>query len=200
MQPLTYVIAVTDPSAPGYKTAEVNLAKTLGELSRWQWPHAVWPATTPSGVDWPLLGVELLPRGAILKRPGAQACFHSHFRLWQHCVSLGKPIVVMEHDARVTAPWPRDIDLDQSVWKLHRPDGRGDRVNEITGTWSCGAWAYTLTPTQAQQLVTFTKTVGAQAVDKQIGSRAVTWQYWTSDLAAHRPVIGRSTTSPKVNK
>jgi hypothetical protein len=200
MQPLTYVIAVTDPSAPGYKPAEVNLAKTLGELSKWSWPHAVWPATTPSGVDWPLLGVELLPRGAILKRPGAQACFHSHFRLWQHCVSLGKPIVVMEHDARVTAPWPRDIDLDQSVWKLHRPDGRGDRVNDYTGLWSCGAWAYTLTPLWAQQLITFTKTVGAQAVDKQIGNRVVPWQYWSSDLAAHRPVIGRSTTSPKVNK
>jgi hypothetical protein len=200
MQPLTYVIAVTDSRDSSYKIAEQNLAKTLGELSKWSWPYAVWSATTPQGVNWPALGVELLPRGAILKRPGAQACFHSHFGLWQHCVSLGKPIVVMEHDARVTAAWPQNIDLDQSVWKLHRPDGRGDRVNDYTGLWSCGAWAYTLTPLWAQQLITFSVTVGAQAVDKQLGDRVVPWQYWTTDLVRHGPVIGRSTTSPKINK
>jgi len=198
MQPLTYVIAVQDPGAPGYSVAVKNLKQTVQQLNRWAWPYTVWPATTPQGVNWPSLAVELLPRGAILKRPGAQACFHSHFRLWQHCATIDQPIVVMEHDAGVTAPWPRDIDLDQSVWKLCTPDGRGFRVNDYTGTWTCGSWAYTLTPRQASQFIEFSRRVGAQAVDKQIGSLVVDWQHWHSNLVPHRPAVGTSTTSPKV--
>lgn len=198
MQPVAYVIAVVDPCAVSHAVAKANLAVTVTVLEQWAWPWRVWPATVPSAVDWTGLGVALLPRGAILKRPGAQACFHSHFRLWSHCVDIGQPIVVMEHDARVSGAWPAHIDLDQCVWKLCHPDGRGDRSNDYTGTWSCGAWAYTLTPRWAGQLIDFSRSVGAQAVDKQIGSRVVDWRYWCDDLVMHRPAVHRSTTSPKV--
>ena len=198
MQPVTYVIAVVDSSAPGFSVGQANLAATVKTLEKWGWDWQLWPASVPSEVDWAGLGVELLPRGAILKRPGAQACFHSHFNLWSHCVNIDQPIVVMEHDAHVTGVWPSTIDLDQCVWKLCTPDGRGDRENDYTGTWSCGAWAYTLTPYWAGKLIEFSRSVGAQAVDKQIGSRVVDWSYWTNNLVAHRPAVHRSTTSPKV--
>lgn len=198
MQPTAYVITVVDAGAPGFATGQANLAATVKNLERWGWDWQLWPATVPSEVDWASLRVELLPRGAILKRPGAQACFHSHYRLWQHCVTINKPIVVMEHDAHVTGVWPQHIDLGQCVWKLTTPDGRGDRLNDYTGTWSCGAWAYTLTPRWAAKLIEFSRSVGAQAVDKQIGSSVVDWSYWPTDLVTHRPAVHRSTTSPKV--
>jgi hypothetical protein len=105
--------------------------------------------------------------------------------------------VILEHDAYVTGPWPADIDLDQCVWKLHRPDGRGERVNTITGEWACGAWAYTITPKYAQQIIDFSRTHGAQAVDKQLGRAVIPWSYWRDDLARHRPSVPVSTTGPK---
>jgi hypothetical protein len=200
MTPTAYIITVIDSSAPGFSVGQANLAATVKTLERWGWDWTVWAATVPSEVDWPSLGVELLPRGAILKRPGAQACFHSHFRLWEHCVAIDQPIVVMEHDAHVTGPWPSTINLDQCVWKLCTPDGRGDRENDFTGLWSCGAWAYTLTPHWAAKLIEFSRSVGAQAVDKQIGSKVVDWSYWTTNLVPHKPAVHRSTTSPKVDK
>jgi len=83
------------------------------------------------------------------------------------------------------------------VWKLHRPDGRGERVNTITGEWACGAWAYTITPKYAQQIIDFSRTHGAQAVDKQLGRAVIPWSYWRDDLARHRPSVPVSTTGPK---
>lgn len=106
--PTAYIITVVDPCAASHAVAKANLAVTVTALEQWAWPWRVWPATVPSAVDWTGLGVALLPRGAILKRPGAQA------------------------------------------------------------------------------------------VDKQIGSRVVDWRYWCDDLVMHRPAVHRSTTSPKV--
>jgi hypothetical protein len=199
-QPLTYIIADCDPHSAHYAVSQQNLARTQQQLDAHQWTYHVWPAVNGRAIglaDWESIGVKLLDRGAIVKRPGARGCWHSHWGLWNHCVTIDRPIVVLEHDAYISAAWPQGINLDQCVWKLHRPDGRGLRENTITGTWSCGSYSYTLTPTFAQQLIDFSRTHGAQAVDKQIGSRAVPWQYWTSDLAPHRPHTPRSTTSPK---
>jgi GR25 family glycosyltransferase involved in LPS biosynthesis len=199
-QPLAFIIADTDPHSPYYSVSQQNLAQTLKQARLHGWQCSVWPAVNGRGVtaeDWSRIGVELLDRGAIVKRPGARGCWHSHWSLWQHCTDIDQPIVVLEHDAYITGPWPRDIDLEQSVWKLHRPDGRGERVNTITGEWSCGAWAYTLTPRFAQSLIDFSRAHGAQAVDKQLGRSVIPWQYWPTDLVTHRPAVRSSTTSPK---
>ena len=201
MQPHAYVIALDDTDSRNYKTSQTNLKTTLAQADKWGWPITVWPATDGFGLTdqhWLDIGVQLLDRGAIVKRPGARGCWFSHWRLWQHCVDIDTPIVIMEHDAYITGPWPRDIDLEAAVWKLHRPDGRGERVNTITGAWSCGAWAYTMTPRWARQLMEFSRTHGAQAVDKQLGQAVVPWQYWRENLVPHRPTVRSSTTSPKV--
>jgi hypothetical protein len=200
MQPLAFIIADTDPSSANYRISQQNLARTQAQAQLHGWTTQVWSAVNGRGVtaaDWSKIGVTLLDRGAIVKRPGARGCWFSHWGLWQHCTDIDQPIVVLEHDAYITGPWPRDIDLDQCVWKLHRPDGRGERLNTITGEWSCGAWAYTLTPGFAQQLIDFSRTHGAQAVDKQLGRSVIPWQYWSSDLVQHRPAVRVSTTSPK---
>jgi hypothetical protein len=198
-QPKTWIIAQTDPNSRHYAASQQNLASTLASARAWAWSVDVWPAVdgwTMSSGAWDSIGVSLLPRGAILKRPGAQGCFHSHFGLWLWCVEHQRSAVILEHDAKITGPWPSNINLEQNIWKLHQPDGRGDRVNDYTGLWSCGAWAYTVTAAQAARLVEFSRRVGAQAVDKQIGSLVVPWTYYPSDLVTHAP-RAKSTTSPK---
>ena len=206
-QPKAFVI--TQQSATSHvnsirscRQSQLNSQATITQAQKFGWDVSAWPATdgyTITNQSWELIGVTLLDRGAIVKRPGARGCFHSHFSLWQHCVLLQEPIIVMEHDAWVQGPWPADLDLNRCIWKLHLADGRGDQINEITGLWSRGAWAYTLTPGQAATLVTFSKTNGAQAVDKQIGDTVVPWQYLTTNLVIHKPHIRGSTTSPKVD-
>ena len=196
MQPKTFVIADVNS-----KISARNLAKTQQSAAQWGWQLEVWPAVVGSSINadsWEEIGVRLLERGAIQYRPGAQGCWFSHWSLWNHCVELDQPVVVLEHDAEILGVWPENIDLDRCVWKLHRPDGRGDRNNEITGLWSCGSWAYTLTPRWAGQLIEFSRQHGAQAIDKQLGSAAVTWQYWYANLCGHGPAVRSSTTSPKV--
>jgi GR25 family glycosyltransferase involved in LPS biosynthesis len=199
-QPLTYIIADCDANSANYSVSQQNLARTQKKLHEHQWSYQVWPAVNGHSIgadDWSRIGVTLLDRGGIVKRPGARGCWFSHWSLWEHCVAVDQPIVVLEHDAHVNGPWPRNIDLDQCVWKLHRPDGRGERVNTITGEWSCGAWAYTLTPYFARQLIDFSRANGAQAVDKQLGKLVIPWRYWRENLAIHKPAVRISTTGPK---
>ena len=188
-------------SQRNFQLSQQNSRVSLSEARRWGWSVDIWPAVDGFTVDqqsWDQIGVDLLDRGAIVKRPGARGCFHSHFGLWCHAISINEPIIIMEHDAQVLTEWDPSLPLDQCLWKLHTPDGRGDQINELTGLWSRGAWAYTVTPQQAQKLVDFSRTVGAQAVDKQIGSSVVPWSYLDRNMVVHRPSVHRSTTSPKL--
>jgi hypothetical protein len=205
-QPKTFLITQTTSNGSQWSDRNLQLSQknstvSMARAAQMGWTVELWPAVDGFSLDstaWDRIGVRLLDRGAIVKRPGARGCFHSHFGLWQHCVELNEPIVVLEHDACIMQPWDTQLDLDTGLWKLHRPDGRGDRVNEITGLWSCGAWAYTLTPFQARCLIDFSQQHGAQAVDKQIGDRAVAWRYTDQDMVLHRPGVRISTTSTKV--
>jgi hypothetical protein len=74
------------------------------------------------------------------------------------------------------------------------------KYKPTVGSWNRGAWAYTLTPVQADKLIRFTEQHGALALDKQIGTHAVEWQHWTSDLFLHNPRRRISTTNPPQNK
>ena len=198
-QPKCWIIASKDSSSRHYTSSQQNLKSTMSAADKWQWSVDIWPAVDGWKVTlqtWQGIGVELLDRGAIVKRPGAQGCFHSHFGIWLWCCQQQSSAVILEHDAEIRGPWPEDLDLDCCVWKLYRPDGRGDRVNEITGLWSPGSWAYSVTPKFAQRLIEFSRAHGAQALDKQLGLSVVPWQYWHQDLVKHRPRTC-STTSPK---
>lgn len=157
-------------------------------LDHFGWSYKIWPAVNGFALTdqhWQRLGIRLLSLGKTAERPGAQGCIHSHFTLWQHCVELAEPIVVLEHDALAQAEFPSDLNLDHCVWRLWSADVT--RQNSVSGTWSRGSWAYTLTPSQAQQLIDFSRQQGVQALDKQLGSRAVQWQSLGWDLFKHNP-------------
>jgi len=162
--------------------------QTQHSLQQYGWNYCVWPAVNGfelTAHSWANLGISLLDRGKILTRPGAWGCIHSHFTLWQHCEQLGEPIVVLEHDALAQAEFPCDLDLEVGVWKLWH--NHNIRHNSITGTWSRGSWAYTLTPGQSKALIEFSRSQGVQALDKQLGTRAVAWQALDWDLFQHNP-------------
>ncbi len=201
-QPHAYVIvqrSYTKGNVRSYNNAELSqrlYKQTRRELKKHGWSFSEWPAVDGFTVDsamWDSAGIKLLDRGKIIDRPGARGCFFSHWSLWNHCLEFG-PITVLEHDAIVLMPWDTSIDYSQKLTKLHRD--RGTKVNDVTGTWGRGAWAYTITPEQAQKLIDFTRIHGAQAVDKQLGSIAVDWSCLARDLVIHNPEFHTSTTSP----
>ena len=162
--------------------------ETQHSLQKYGWNYCVWPAVNGfelTAQSWANLGISLLDRGKTLTRPGAWGCIHSHFTLGQHCEQLGEPIVVLEHDALAQAEFPCDLDLEVGVWKLW--SSHSIRHNSISGNWSRGSWAYTLTPRQAKALIEFSRGAGVQALDKQLGTTAVPWQALEWDLFQHNP-------------
>jgi hypothetical protein len=102
-------------------------------------------------------------------------------------------MVVLEHDALVTGPWPKDLDIDTQVVKLYKT--AECKINPAFGLWSKGAHAYTLTPAQAHRLITDAQQRGAQAVDKHLGDQVLPWTFFDRDLVMLNPGRGRSSTS-----
>lgn len=194
MQPQAYVIC--DAQSPqGIET----LKETERCLARWGYSWHRWPQTqgkTVTDQTWADLSIRRLDQGKWVTRPGAWGCFISHYRLWLKCRRDSENLVILEHDALAQAAWPADLDLDLCVWKLWRPVPL--KFKPTVGHWNRGAWAYTLTPRQADSLIRFTEQHGALALDKQLGTHAVSWQHYTSDLFLHNPRRRVSTTSASI--
>jgi hypothetical protein len=166
-------------------------------LKRHGWTYEIFPAVDGHRVtlqDWSQIGVTMSQEGKMTRRPGAQGCWLSHFALWQHCVKSNKPVVIMEHDALVTGPWPDDLNIDKQLVKLFST--AECKVNPAFGRWSKGAHAYTLTPAQAHILITDAQQRGAQAVDKHLGDMVLPWTFYHRDLVVLNPARGLSSTSP----
>lgn len=202
MTPYTsYIISLdSETSHPqsrvNHRISRERLVETIRSCEQYAWPYEVWPAVngyTVTEDTWRELGVELLQdRGKLRLRPGAQGCWLSHFTLWQHCVDIGQPIIVLEHDALVRDPWP-DLDPREGVIKLHRPLKL--KQNSLTGLWGTGAWAYLISPEDSLRLIEGSRRLGAQALDKMIGSELVRWRNLDWDLVEHNPDRRASTTS-----
>ena len=159
------------------------------------WPCEKFDAVDGNKVDqnvWQSIGVRVLQRGKMPRRPGAQGCWISHFLLWQRCRDTQEPLVILEHDALVTAAWSY-LDFSHALVKLYAPTGC--KTNDITGMWSRGSHAYTITPQQASLLIDHAQQHGAQALDKHLGDRVVPWRFLEWDLVRLNPRRERSTTS-----
>ncbi len=187
MPPQSYVIAHTSSRVIG---------DCVQSLERHGWSYEIFPAVDGHRItaqDWNRIGVAMNAEGKMPRRLGAQGCWHSHFALWQRCVKLDQPIVVLEHDALVTAPWPDSIDIDTQLVKLYTT--AECKINPSFGTWSKGAHAYSLTTAQAQTLITHAQQHGAQAVDKHLGTAVLPWTFYKKDLVILNPARGPSSTS-----
>ena len=127
-QPKCYVIAHT--------TSRV-INDCVTSLKQHNWDFEVVPAIdghTVTEQTWRSIGVVLSTDGKMSRRPGAQGCWMSHWNLWNRCIANNQPIIVMEHDAVVMAPWPEDIDIETQLVKLYTT--AECKVNPAFGRWS----------------------------------------------------------------
>lgn len=172
------------------------LAETEQALDLWGYTYQRFPQTPGSditGETWRSLGIRPVLQGKWQNRPGAWGCLISHYRLWTEVAEAKDPVIVLEHDALAQQAFPGDLDTDQCVWKLWKPQPQ--KFKPTVGYWSRGSWAYTLTPRQAQSLIGFTRQHGALVSDKQLGTLAVAVQHWREDVFLHNPRPRHSTVS-----
>jgi glycosyl transferase family 25 len=131
-----------------------------------------------------------------MNRPGLQGCFLSHYELWQKCVELNEPILILEHDAVIIRELPTDIDshyidvlnldphrihTDNTYFKLLESEKNTaidyfyapPRKTSLAGEYVIGAHGYCIKPCGAKKLIKFSQTVGALPTDKHIGRNVV---------------------------
>lgn len=132
-------------------------------------------------------------------RPGVMGCFHSHYRLWKHCVELNEPILIFEDDVifeRTFIPveW-NDVLLLATGKTVHLQEFYSEKLYSPTGTPAAvgfkgkvmpGAVGYGLTPTGAKKLTEFYQTIYLPA-DNAMNLRVV-------NLQCHNYLMGRAAT------
>jgi GR25 family glycosyltransferase involved in LPS biosynthesis len=188
MQPTCYVIAHAGSRV---------IDDCIASLKKYNWMFKKFDAVNGQTIthsDWQRIGISMSDQGKMPRRPGAQGCWHSHYELWNRCLTSNTPIVIMEHDAVVNGSWPENLDINTRLVKLYI--NAECKVNPAYGRWSKGAHAYTLTPAQASTLIEHARQNGAQAVDKHLGDLVLPWTFLDQNLVTLNPQRGPSSTSP----
>lgn len=187
-QPRCYIIT--------HQTSRV-VGDCIDSLTRYGWDFEKFDAIDGQIVNqshWDQIGIQVSQDGKLKDRPGAQGCWLSHHALWTRCKKLQEPIVVFEHDAVIMSSWPETLDISSKIVKLYKT--AETKHNPLFGYWSKGSHAYTLTPLQAEMLISYAQEHGAQAVDKHFGDQVVPWSFLNEDLVTLNSRRGASTTSP----
>lgn len=127
---------------------------------------------------------------------GVLGCFFSHYYIWQECIKIKKPILVLEHDGFMLRPLPGNIVHQfNDVLKLDRLDPYSNSYNRSleeeagldltiekyvnlspknpvklgTGNYFKGAYAYIIKPQGAHKLIQHIRKEGHITADQQIG-------------------------------
>ena len=198
----TYIISLSESGTGDHLTsAKLMLPHTIAYCNRYNWSHEVVNAVNGYTLNeslWdhlelkmPIKTVDSTQKFA--DKPGAQGCFLSHFMLWNRCIELGQPIIILEDDAEVVDLLP-EIKLDLDLVKLHKP--RMLKNNPRVGAWSPGAFAYWVSPVGAKKLVEFVKMHGPTYNDKLIGSNVLNWGYLDTPIV-NLGKRGGSSTNPE---
>lgn len=130
-------------------------------------------------------------------RPGVSGCFFSHFYLWEKCIELDEPIIILEHDGYFTRKLPNDIlEHFTDVLKLDRLDPYSSKYEKLLNSekhnkvvvedyknpcpknlskygisnYFKGAYSYILKPSGARKLVFSSRTYGHRPADQQINN------------------------------
>lgn len=179
-QPKTFVIALKDHPI---SLSQLNDCLLSAKAHNWE-VETFWGTNgkTLSLDSWKQIGVTPLLHKGAMNKLGTWGCFFSHFSLWNKCIELNEPIVILEHDAIIKSKWV-SIDASNALVKLHEDysfkinsngwiDPHGF-VDSDSGQASSSTHAYCITPEQANKLICFAKTVGGYATDRMMGSKVL---------------------------
>lgn len=147
-------------------------------LNLYNWHWEIFPAIDGHDANeefWKETTIKFKENSKFNKKLGTKGCFASHFLLWNKCIELDEPIVILEHDAVITSKW-REIEIDDELLKLGYLF-KVPRHDKTTGAWVPGAWAYVIVPSVAKQLVIFCQENYAVPVDKLFGSKVIKWRF-----------------------
>lgn len=143
-------------------------------------------------------------------KPGVKGCFLSHYFLWEKCMNLKEPLVIMEHDGLFIRDLPADIcDKFDDVLNLDSFDqfskdyeamleqegplliqeyyNEKSKKGTLNGEYLRGAYAYIIKPHAAKKLVDSAHKHGYLPADHQIGKRVVRLQTTLPSLARLHP-------------
>ena len=111
-------------------------------------PHILWPKLVTEKLSWAQV-----------------ACFMSHYSLWCRCLTVDKPIVILEHDAVMVKPYLEHRLFNSIVYLGSIEQYRGNPVYATPPHASdqngrlrslCRAHAYAIDPAVARSLVSYT--------------------------------------------
>ena len=169
-QPKTFCIALKD-----HPRSTALLANCLSSAKIYNWNIEIfWGVSKNIITDqtWSDLNLNLAKEKKFRTIKGMQGCFLSHYHLWNKCIDLEEPIIVLEHDAIILEKF--NVETDSDLIKLHTPIKK-IRWNDHTGNWSISTHAYLLNPTGASKLVQWSKENFGYNPDKTIGSKVLNW-------------------------
>jgi glycosyl transferase family 25 len=170
-QPKTFVIAIK-----GHPVSERQLQDCLDSAEKFNWDIEVFwgiNGNTLTEESWKQIGVNPLLNKPTMLRKGTWGCFFSHWVLWNRCLELNNPIIVLEHDAVIQESW-RPIEIKKSMIKLHRYyKQKNPKYDDNSGLWSPSTHAYCILPKHAKILIDFAKNVGGYETDRMMGDRVL---------------------------
>ena len=185
-QPKTFVIALKDNPI---SLSQLNDCLLSAKTHNWE-VETFWAINgkTLSLESWNSIGVKPLLHKGSMNKLGTWGCFFSHWNLWNKCVELNEPIIILEHDAIIETSW-KNINASDALLKLHEnyfyPDPN-NWYDPNSGTGSSSTHAYYLTPDNAKRLIHFSKTIGGFATDRMIGNKVVNLQHSNTTLVSRQ--------------
>jgi hypothetical protein len=173
-QPKTFVIALEN-----HQVSRQQLQDCIDSANTFNWSVEIFWGTdgrTLTEDSWKDLGITPLLHKAGKKggmdRRGTWGCFFSHYKLWNKCIDLQEPIVILEHDAIIKDVWrPFNLDMLTKLHTHYKTHMSHKYIDVDSGSFSPSTWAYCLSPEHANKLVNFAKSVGAFATDRMIGDK-----------------------------
>jgi GR25 family glycosyltransferase involved in LPS biosynthesis len=178
--PKTFCIGLKNHSI-----SEKLLNQCLSSADRFHWNVETFWGINGKEINaetWIDLGI-LPPQSKKFRgNAGMQGCFLSHFILWQKCLTLQEPFIVLEHDA-IISNLPKDFDHDVDLIKLHKPTSK-IKFNDNTGYWNFGTHGYYIKPTGAEKLISWVRQNYPYNPDILIGSFVLNWKNLDKDIVS----------------
>lgn len=176
-QPKTYCIALQN-----HQTSLRLLSECIESAKKFDWAiETFWgiDGTLISQDTWNFHRIPPPVSKKFRQWPAMQGCFLSNFLLWEKCVELQQPIIILEHDAVIIKPL---IELYEAydVVKLQKPISRIKETVQ-TGKWNFGTHGYLVHPSGAKKLVDWVRNNFPHNPDILIGDKIVHYKNLDDD-------------------